>query len=262
MTVKIHDTVPFFQSNALKKENSIVHGFFTRNGGTSERHLSSLNVSFKKNDLPSNVLENRRRIIDSLAKDTEPPLVTLEQVHGIVCHKVQQPLTSPLKGDALVTKTPNLLLGILTADCVPVLFADPENKVVGAAHAGWRGAIKGITSSTLKKMLDLGAKIENIKAIIGPCIHKKSYEVGLDVYEKLKEKNVHISSFLSPHRENTWLFNLPNFVEESLTQDGILEIDNINIDTYENEDLFFSCRRSYHKKEEGFGIQLSVIGLC
>lgn len=262
MTLNKHNHVPFFQSEMFRSTNQVTHGFFTRKGGVSSGHLSTLNVSFKKNDAVENVKENRLRIVDTLRTNKNQCLATLEQTHSTICHKINSVPTTSLQGDALVTSTPNLFIGVLTADCVPVLLVDPIRKVIGAAHAGWKGALEGIIPSTIAAMDDLGAQRENIKACIGPCIHQKSYEVGIDVYNKVQKKeNFHASSFMLPYRENTWLFNLPGFVEASLRQEGLLMIDNINLNTYTNEDLFFSCRRSRHKNAENFGIQMSLISL-
>ncbi len=259
---KIKSSPTYFKSMLLKDLDQVVHGFFTRIGGVSKSPFGTLNASYKR-DTYENVKENRTRIFNILKKNDHQDLIGLEQLHSNICHTVTEPPKKTLKGDALVTNIPNLFISVLTADCVPILLADPIHKIIGAAHAGWKGAINGIVSSTVQSMIDLGAQPENIQATLGPCIHQDSYEIGPDLYNQLmQQENIDPYPFLQKHTAKNWLFNLPSFVKELLYQENITAVTNIDLDTYKNDALFFSCRRSAHKNEKGFGVQMSLIALC
>ena len=165
-------------------------------------------------------------------------------------------------GDAMVTMTPGLALGVLTADCVPVLFAEPQANIVAAAHCGWRGAVRGILGATIEQIRTLGGNIEDVRAAIGPAISKDSYEVGADLRSEFLE--AHPSSnayFVKGKSSDKWQFALDLWVVAQLRALGISKIDHVNRDTYTDEENFFSCRRATHKKQADFGRQISAITL-
>ncbi|WP_020591102.1 peptidoglycan editing factor PgeF [Kiloniella laminariae] len=251
-------------SPALENLNGIRHGFFTRQGGVSTGLYSSLNCGFGADEPRENVLENRSR---ALARMDSPDasLVTAYQFHSADVHIVEQTWTSPEgapRGDALVTNRPGIALGIMTADCTPVLFADPLAGVIGAAHAGWQGAIKGVTDSTLLAMEKLGAKRENIHVAIGPCIAQMSYEVGAEFAQRFcEEQESNLEYFIPSPREGRFLFDLRRYVGSRLKQSGIKQLSVSKNDTYSEADLFFSYRRSCHLKEADYGRGLSAIVL-
>ncbi|MBL0942433.1 MAG: peptidoglycan editing factor PgeF, partial [Alphaproteobacteria bacterium] len=164
--------------------------------------------------------------------------------------------------DGFVTNKPGIALGILTADCVPVLFADTQAQVIGAAHAGWRGAQAGILENTVKAMCSLGAERARIIAAIGPCIAQESYEVDAKFYQSfIDQYPVSQAFFMATPRKAYYLFDLPGFVKSCLKQAGIKTIESVNLNTYTNPDLFFSCRRAFHKKEPTFGNNISIIAM-
>ena len=191
------------------------------------------------------------------------PLMTLKQVHGQEVKIVDQPWdpSQLFEADALVTMNPSVVLGIQTADCVPILLADVKNHVIGAVHAGWRGALKGVVEETINVMISLGAKKENLLAAIGPAIAQESYEVGPEVYQMFVEKNTtNAQFFLQQEFPESLYLNLPGFVE-SILVDRCHQVERLPYDTYGNPDLFFSCRRSYHEKFPSFGGHISLISL-
>lgn len=251
--------IPFFTSQKLQDIPDLHHGFMTRNGGVSCDHFASLNVNFGKGDDDRNVMENRRRISKTFGEPLEN-LCTVTQVHGALPVCVTKGFTPDNRpeADAMVTKTPGLILGVLTADCVPVLFADDQERVIGAAHAGWKGATGGILQNTIQTMEDLGAKRENIIAALGPCIWQSSYEVDQEFFENLPHDS---DLFIPSHRPGHWLFDLPGYVHKVLRSSGIKAIDSSPKDTLTNPDLFFSFRRRTLQKEPPIGGQLSIIKL-
>jgi len=185
-------------------------------------------------------------------------MVTLRQVHKADVLIVDASTENGYQKDAMVTKTPGRLLAIQTADCAPVLLVDPIARVVGGIHAGWRSAVAGIIKNTIEAMCSLGAKKENIMAVIGPCVHQKSYEVGQEVFDEANRAEFFIPSSKSGH----YLFDLGGYVQQDLKTQGIKAIEILPFDTYELEEEYFSCRRSAHRGESLFGNQLSVIGLA
>lgn len=249
--------VPLIQCDSLKSFNDIQHGFTTRQGGVSTGFFDSLNVAKNKGDADANVMENRRRIAFTLQAKPEN-LITLLQTHTNKVEIVDETWDSTMakEADALVTKTPNKLLGIMTADCVPVLLADPKNRVIGAVHAGWRGAVTGILENTVTAMIACGAEASQIHAAIGPCIWQQSYEVDQQFYDNLPQA---ANLFVRSPKENHWLFDLPGFVMHQLQQQKIGNITPSQYDTYNHPDMFFSFRRKTHKNESNFGCSLSAI---
>lgn len=238
------------------------HGFFTRNGGVTEGHLGSLNCGSKFDKL-ENIRENQRRAMDAMLSSYNR-LNILKQVHSNIVHVVKDSvLPRDLEGDAMVTKTRGMVLGILTADCVPVLFHDAEAQVIGAAHAGWKGALYGIVENTIEAMEKLGGNRENIEVAIGACIRQPSYEVGAEYLERFAQEDKNSAAFFIPSaKPNHSMFDLAGYVTMRLKNAGIPQIDDINVDTCTNPDQFFSCRRAFLKGEEGFGNGLSAILLA
>ncbi len=241
---------------------SIPHGFFTRHGGVSTGLYQSLNCGPGSDDKKEAVVENRRRAPRHLA-GAEAPLATLYQIHSgkVVVADQPFPLDNLPKADALVSNTKGLVIGVLTADCAPVLFADTRAGVIGAAHAGWRGVLAGILENTIGAMESLSADRKNILAAIGPCIAKASYEVGQDFYHPFISADPCYGDFFSPGQKDKHFFDLEGFVKMRLHAAGLDEVSALSLDTYREEQEFFSYRRTCHKKEADYGRQLSAICL-
>ena len=239
------------------------HGFFTREGGSSGGIYASNNCGFGSSDDPERVAENRRR---SLAQIGLPPetLVTVHQVHGVdvaVAEKPWPPKQAP-HGDALVTDRPGVALGILAADCAPILFADATARVIGAAHAGWRGALAGVGETTVAVMRRLGARPENIAAAIGPCIARRSYEVGPEFPAPFLKQDARNGDFFAPaKREKHFMFDLAGYLTRRLTALGLKSVETLSNDTCGEERRFFSYRRATLRGEKDYGRNLSVIAL-
>lgn len=249
------------QATSLARSSGIRHGFFTRAGGVSGGLYAGLNCGPGSADAPENVAENRARVARHLG-GTHPDVSTLYQIHSGEAVIVDQPIRPDArpKADGIVTNTPGLVIGVLTADCAPVLFADPEAGVVGAAHAGWRGAVGGVLEATIAEMEKLGARRNRILTAIGPAINQVSYEVGPDFEATLVESCANNAMFLSrnsPHERAH--FDLPAFVEMRLKEAGVADVERKSPCTYSNESDFFSFRRSQHRSEPDYGRQISAI---
>jgi YfiH family protein len=247
----------------LTAELPLPHGFFTREGGVSAGRFASLNCSLSGRDDAGAVRENRGRAAAALGL---PPasLLGLTQVHGIAVTEVTEPWAEEARpqADAMVTDRPGLLLGIVTGDCAPVLFADAEAGVVGAAHAGWRGAVAGVIEETVAAMERLGAARSRIAAAIGPCIGQASYEVGPDLRAAvLAHDPAHARFFAPGRREERWLFDLPGYCLARLAAAGVGRAGWVGRDTLAEEDRFFSHRRATLAGGGPIGHQLSAIAL-
>jgi len=245
----------------LARLPGIAHGFFTRAGGTSRGIYAGLNCGPGSDDDPTLIARNRALVAQHL-KAQHDDVVTLYQVHGSTAFTASKPVAHADRpqADAVITRTPGLAVGVLTADCAPVLFADPEARVVGAAHAGWRGAAAGILEAAIAEMERLGAKRERIRAAIGPAINQVSYEVGPELEAELLKccpSNVQYFSRNNPRARAH--FDLPGYVESRLVAAAIGEIERQSLCTYENESLFYSFRRSRHREEGDYGRQISAI---
>jgi YfiH family protein len=237
------------------------HGFFTRRGGVSQGAYASLNCSLSSQDSRENVLENRSRVARSL--DADPVrLLGLTQVHSadVVTATEAWAAGQGAKADAMVTDRPDLALGIVTADCAPVLFADATGGIVGAAHAGWRGAVAGVLEATLAAMTALGAPLGSITAAIGPCIAQPSYEVGPDLRDAVLARAAADSAFFAPgQRPDRWQFDLAGYCAARLRAAGVRHVIVTRVDTLAEEDRFFSHRRRTLAKAGPIGHQISVI---
>jgi len=237
------------------------HGFLGRLGGVSNGELAGLNVGYGSNDERAAIDENRRLAVAALLPEAE--LATVHQVHSaeVIYAKQPWPQDDRPRADAIVTDRPNLLLGILTADCAPVLFADHEAVVVGAAHAGWRGALAGVTDRTVEAMERLGARRENIHAAVGPCIGQTSYEVDDGFRDRFVVDDPDNARFFISGASGKPHFDLEGYVVHRLIAAGIDEIEALNLDTYSQPERFYSYRRSTHRGEADYGRQLSAIAI-
>jgi YfiH family protein len=244
--------------------DGIRHGFFTRDGGVSGGIFASLNCGFGSGDDESKVAENRRRVAQALGQSPDR-LVTSYQFHSAEAVAVERPWRRDdrPRADAMATRTPGIALGILTADCAPVLFADPTARVIGAAHAGWRGALGGVLEATVRAMVTLGAARERIAACIGPCIGRASYEVGPEFPAPfLAEDSANAAFFVAAPRAGHFLFDLAGYAARRLERLGIARIARTGGDTAAEPDRFFSYRRACLRKETDYGRALSAICLA
>jgi polyphenol oxidase len=257
--VESDNQVEVLRSSVL---GDIPHGFLGRRGGVSTGIYAGLNVGLGSEDERAAVMENRMRAVDAVLPGAD--LVRVYQIHSPDVVTVQGPVDEddPPKGDAMVTNQPGLLLGIVTADCVPVLFADVETGVVGAAHAGWKGAINGVTDNTIAAMEAMGADRSRIACAIGPCIAQKSYEVDAGFFRRFVEAEEANERFFADGRPEHYQFDIEGYVAARLAAAGMKRIACLGEDTYAQEERFFSYRRSCHRDEPGYGRQISLIGLA
>lgn len=247
----------------LGELDGIRHGFMTRHGGVSEGIYASLNCGIGSNDEPEKVRENRARAL-RLVGLPDDSLFTAYQIHSpdVLVVEGKWPGNERPRVDAMVTRTKGVTLGILSADCVPVLFADPEVGVIGSAHAGWRGAVTGVLQATVKAMVDLGAKASRIRAAIGPCIGAASYEVGPEFPAPfLAQDPSHVRFFRPAARDGHQMFDIEGYVAARLKELNLAEVETAHRDTCGERETFFSYRRSTLRGEADYGRQVSVIGL-
>jgi YfiH family protein len=250
-------TPPFRTSTAL---GDVPHGFFGRRGGVSLGELASLNTGLGSGDDEAAISENRRRAADAIMPGAA--LVGVYQVHGRDCAVVDAPWSDADRphADALVTDRPGALLGILTADCVPILFADADAGVVGAAHAGWKGALAGVSDATIAAMETRGASASRITAAIGPCIGAASYEVDMAFVDRFLADDDANDHFFRAGRAGHAQFDIAAYVAARLARAGLARVEILGDDTYALADEYFSYRRACHRGENGYGRQISIIG--
>ncbi|MGB8315790.1 MAG: peptidoglycan editing factor PgeF [Aestuariivirga sp.] len=245
------------------KYPGITHGFFGRRGGASQGIFASLNCGLGSGDDRATVMHNRAVVAKAL-DGSEPQIVTTFQVHSAQALIVSKPwpYDERPKVDGMVTKVPGLILGTLTADCGPVLFVDSSARVIGCAHAGWKGALMGITDSTIVKMEELGAKRENIVAVLGPTISKSAYEVGQEFIERFVEaaaaNRIYFTDSVKPGH---YMFDLPKYLIDRLKAFGVGAAVDTALCTYTREAEFFSYRRATHRGEKDYGRQIAAITL-
>jgi hypothetical protein len=240
---------------------SIAHAFLGRRGGVSQGAVAGLNVGIGSGDDPEAIAENRRRAIAIVAPGHQ--LVTAYQVHSAQCVIVSNPWGDADRphADALVTDRPGIVLGILTADCAPVLLADREAGVVGAAHAGWKGAIGGITDAIVEAMEQLGAHRARIAAVVGPCIAQASYEVDNGFQTRFLDEDPNNLVWFEAGRAGHWQFDLEGYVAARLRAAGVGQVERLGLDTYGAPGRFFSYRRACHQGEASYGRQISLIAI-
>ena len=250
-------SIDVFRSAVL----SVPHGFLGRRGGVSSGVCAGLNVGLGSEDDRAAIAENRRRAVEAVSPGSR--LVTVHQVHSpdAVVATAAWPDDARPRADAIVTDRPGLTLGILTADCAPVLLADAEAGIVGAAHAGWKGALGGVIEASLAAMESLGAVRERIAAAIGPCIARRSYEVDDAFLRRFAEVDPDNDRFFTPGRDGHHQFDLEGFVTARLASAGLRRVEALGLDTYSDADRFYSFRRATHRGEADYGRQISLIAL-
>jgi len=250
-------TLDVITSDALP----LKHGFFCRVGGISMGIYAGLNCGLGSDDAADNVLHNRELVAKHLGV-TPQTLGGVHQIHSPLVHVVTpQTVTHRPQADALVTNQTGLALGVLAADCAPILFADANAGVIGAAHSGWKGAVGGVIQSTITEMIKLGAARENITAAIGPCISQASYEVGPEFLNQFVAENTDFTRFFTNGTDDRYLFDLPSFCLHQLRSEDIAHAEWVGHCTYTDESRFYSYRRTTHRKESDYGRMISAIVL-
>jgi YfiH family protein len=253
----------YLQASSLSALPGIRHAFFTRNGGVSGGIYESLNGGVGSKDAAEHVSENRARMEDALGVP-RGHLVSCYQIHSpnvIVAEKPWTRAEAP-RADAIVTRTPGLAVGVATADCGPILFADGEASVVGAAHSGWKGAIGGVLEAAIESMEKLGARRERIVAALGPMISQPSYEVGAEFVAQFTAHAPDNARFFTPSpREGHAQFDLPGYIAMRLARAGIVHIEDLKACTYAAADRFYSYRRSTHRHEPDYGRHINAIAI-
>lgn len=257
-------TVPIVESAALKSLPGVAHAFFTREGGVSGGIYAGLNGGLGSNDDPQAVQENRRRMASTIGV-APGRLAVPWQVHSAEAVATDGPWsreTSP-HVDGVATATPGLAVAVTIADCCPILFADPKARVVGAAHAGWKGAIGGVLEATLARMEQLGARRGDVTAALGPCIRQQSYEVGPEFAARFCAQDAGNAKFFTPsERAGHAMFDLGGYVVERLGRAGVGTVDDVRLDTYSDEARFYSFRRTTHRGEPDYGRLIAAIALA
>jgi YfiH family protein len=251
------------QAPSLSKLPGIRHGFFTRQGGVSDGLYESLNGGVGSEDSPAKVAENRARMAESVGVAAER-FLTCYQIHSPQVVVAETPWTAAERprADAIVTRTPDLAIGVSTADCGPVLFADAEARVIGAAHAGWRGALTGVIEATVAAMEKLGAQRRRIVAAAGPMIRQPNYEVGQDMFDRFVtlEPNT-VRFFKKAQRPGHFMFDLGGFIASRLRRAQVEQIEDIDHCTYADPAQFYSYRRATHRAEADYGRHINAIAL-
>tara|TARA_B100000029_G_C17539706_1_gene946195 strand:+ start:1085 stop:1846 length:762 start_codon:yes stop_codon:yes gene_type:complete len=249
-----------FFSSKLKKFKNLNHCFFSRNNGVSKGLYESLNCGLGSNDNKEDVMKNLNLVSKKIGCNKEF-LITLNQKHSnkVVYFESLKDVKNKLEGDAIVSKVKNIGIGVLAADCAPILFYDPEEKIIACAHAGWKGALNGIIENTIKKLTGLNCKKENIIAVVGPCIKNENYEVRTDFLKKFTSVNKLNEKFFKKIGEEKYLFDLRGFVNYEISNLNVNNIENIEMDTFSEANLFYSYRRSRVNNEKDYGRCISVI---
>jgi YfiH family protein len=251
------------QASSLATLPGIRHAFFTRSGGVSQGMYSSLNGGVGSRDVPEKVAENRARMAAALGVNADR-FLTLFQIHSPDVVVAQEPWTrdSRPRADAVVTQVPRLAIGVSTADCGPLLFADSEARVIGAAHAGWRGALSGVIEATVNTMERLGARRTRIAVALGPTIRQSNYEVGPEFVERFLATDPENERYFKPsQREQHALFDLCGYIARRVEQAGLSQFEDLGLCTYEEPERFYSFRRSTHRDEPDYGRHINAIAL-
>ncbi len=249
-----------FYSKKLNKFPNLKHCFFSRNNGYSDGLYKSLNCGIGSNDKKENILKNLEFVCQKIECEKDR-LITLNQRHtNSVIFLDEQNIKMPkMTGDAIVTKIKNLGIGVLTADCVPILLYEPNNKIIGCIHSGWKGALNGVLTNTINKFIKLGSNIDDLIAVIGPCIKQENYEVKDDFYKKFLKQNQKYDIFFDKTKDSKYFFNLRAFINKELGNLHVKNIENIDMDTFSQSQFFYSYRRSCFNKEKDYGRCISVI---
>ncbi len=249
-----------FKSKKLNKLKGINHGFFSSKGGKSKGIYQSLNCGPGSNDKKINIIKNLKIVKNRFGKKIKD-IILLHQIHSneiVYIPKNRKINKKKLKADAIITDIKKLPIGILTADCAPILIYDDKSKIIAAIHAGWKGAYKGIINRVIKFMVKKGCNRKNIYAAIGPCINQKNYNVKDDFLRKFIKKNKKNRIFFKK-RSGLIYFNLPEYIKSQLKYNKISNIDHVNIDTFNKKNNFFSARRSLRLKHDDYGRNISII---
>ena len=249
-----------FFSKKLKKFKNLKHCFFSRKNGVSKGYYESLNCGLGSNDKKENVFKN----LDWVAKKItcrKEYLITLDQKHTnqVIHFDSGKSVKNKLTGDAILSEVKNIGIGILTADCAPIFFYDQKKKIIGCAHAGWKGALNGVIRNTIKKFNELNSNNNDLIAVVGPCINKKNYEVKTDFFEKFISQDKNNENFFKKINSEKYIFDLRDFINKELSNLDIKNIDNIEMDTFSEREFFYSYRRSQLNKEQDYGRCISVI---
>ena len=247
-------------SKKLKQFRYIKHGFFNRNGGKSSGLYKSLNCGIGSSDKKKNVLQNLK-IVSKKIGCSKKKLVLLHQIHSNKFNFIDKKYKfskKKIKADALITNIKKVAIGVLTADCAPILIYDHKLKIISVIHAGWKGAYKGIINKVIEFLLKKGSQTKNLYAVIGPCITEKNYEVQKDFKDRFLKKDKKSNNFFKTRKNKTY-FSLNNYIYNQLKQKGIKNLELINKDTFDKKNNFFSARRSAHNNEGDYGRNISII---
>ena len=248
------------KSKKLSRFKNVKHAFFNRLGGKSTGIYKSLNCGSGSSDNKKNILKNLK-IVKRKIKSNSKKIILLKQIHSNKFYYIDKNSklnNDKIEADALITNKSNTPIGVLTADCAPILILDSKNKIVAAIHAGWKGAYKGIVKKVIKFMIKKGSTTENITAVIGPCISLKSYEVKQDFIKKFIKKDVNTKIFFKKIRSKNY-FSLNKYITHQLQSLGVTKIEVINKDTFNVKNNYFSARRSISRNENDYGRNISII---
>ena len=249
-----------FFSKKLNQFKNLKHCFFSRKNGFSKGLYMSLNCGLGSGDKRENVLKNLQFVSQKIGCKKEL-LITLNQTHSnnVVYFENEESIKNKLPGDAIVTKIKNIGIGILTADCSPILLYDPKKKIIGCIHSGWKGALNGVIKNTIVKFSELNSNVEDLIVVVGPCIKKENYKVKNDLYEIFMNRNPRNEEFFKTIGYNKYIFDLRSFINREIYSLNIKNIENIEMDTFGEKENFYSYRRSYLRKEKDYGRCISVI---
>ena len=249
-----------FYSVKLNKIKNLRHCFFTRKNGFSDGLYKSLNCGLGSNDKKINVIKNLEFVSKQIGCKQEA-LITLNQKHTdqVILFSNESDVKNKLTGDSIISVVKNIGIGILTADCAPILFYDPNKKIIGCAHSGWQGALNGIIENTVKKFNELKSNTHDLVAVVGPCLSQDSYEVQNDFLNKFTNNDKKNIEFFKKNNDTSYNFDLRGFINNKLHNLGIKNIDNIKMDTFSKSEFFYSYRRSCHNNENDYGRCISVI---
>jgi len=249
-----------FFSKKLQKFENIKHCFFSRKNGFSKGIYESLNCGSGSNDNKENVFKNLQ-LVSNKINCNKDSLITLNQKHTnqVIHFKNETSVENKLTADAIVSQVKNVGIGILTADCAPILFYDPKKKIIGCAHSGWKGALNGIIKNTVKKFNELNSNNNDLIAAIGPCIDKKNYIVKEDFFNKFISQENNNKIFFEKIDNEKFLFDLRAFINKEILKSGIKNVENLEMDTFSQKEFFYSYRRSQLNKEKDYGRCISVI---